>query len=96
MNLLILGLIGFNRFLTEALQCFFPSSKMGPADFRRCIPSLFFEAVIDADEDVERVMGEYAALVNTSLTVHFFSYQFYLFFRCFTSIISEPLLPKRV
>jgi hypothetical protein len=74
-----LDFIGFNRFLTDALQCFFPNLKMGPADFRRCIPSLFFEAVIEADEDVERVMGEYAALVNTSLTVKY-NYNFFNFF----------------
>lgn len=59
----------FNRYVLDAIHCWFPDSKMTPADWRRLVPSLLFEETIQDGEDPDKIIGDYAELVQTSKEV---------------------------
>jgi len=52
----------FNQYVLETVQCWVPQSRMSPADFRRLVPSLLFESILEADGDPDPIIADYATL----------------------------------
>jgi hypothetical protein len=60
----------FTKYVRECVCSFMPEKNMGPADFRRLLPTIIFKKNLKVEgKSLQEVLGDYANLVNTSVQV---------------------------